>query len=266
MLDSAADASQGYPPYNIERSDETHYRITLAVAGFGEKDLNVEVRDGVLTVSGKREDAAQTDLPASGHCGPRLRAPLPARRACRGPRRQARERPAPCRSGARRARREEAAPHRDQRPGTEDHRGSGESRLIKHRSPSPRGRGRGAKRRGGGVLANNPSLECFRKLKAFAPSRKGREKITRILDRIPLDWRRSKRVRHVCCWPNSVCARSRRTLFSSDDHCGEKAASQCHRNFRGQSVVRLVGNRVDLRADVGIDRAAIIFSTEIRVN
>jgi len=59
MLDSAADVSQGYPPYNIERSDDTNYRITLAVAGFGEKDLNVEVRDGVLTVSGKRdEDAA----------------------------------------------------------------------------------------------------------------------------------------------------------------------------------------------------------------
>jgi molecular chaperone IbpA len=58
MLDSAADASQGYPPYNIERSDDTHYRITLAVAGFGEKDLTVEVRDGVLTVSGKREDDA----------------------------------------------------------------------------------------------------------------------------------------------------------------------------------------------------------------
>jgi len=58
MLDSAADVSQGYPPYNIERSDDTNYRITLAVAGFGEKDLNVEVRDGVLTVSGKREDDA----------------------------------------------------------------------------------------------------------------------------------------------------------------------------------------------------------------
>jgi molecular chaperone IbpA len=58
MLDSAADASQGYPPYNIERSDDTHYRITLAVAGFGEKDLTVEVRDGVLTVSGKREEDA----------------------------------------------------------------------------------------------------------------------------------------------------------------------------------------------------------------
>jgi len=56
MLDSVAqyDSNQTYPPYNIERSDDTHYRITLAVAGFGEKDLNVEVREGVLTVQGKR--------------------------------------------------------------------------------------------------------------------------------------------------------------------------------------------------------------------
>ena len=62
LLDSAGqyDTSQTYPPYNIERTDETHYRITLAVAGFAEKDLNVEVREGVLSVQGKREDAAQS--------------------------------------------------------------------------------------------------------------------------------------------------------------------------------------------------------------
>lgn len=69
MLDSAADASQGYPPYNIERSDDTHYRITLAVAGFGEKDLNAEVRDGVLTVSGKRDDAAKSTFLHQGIAG-----------------------------------------------------------------------------------------------------------------------------------------------------------------------------------------------------
>jgi molecular chaperone IbpA len=58
MLDSVAqyDSNQSYPPYNIERSDETHYRISVAVAGFAEKDLTVEVRDGVLTVQGKRTD------------------------------------------------------------------------------------------------------------------------------------------------------------------------------------------------------------------
>jgi molecular chaperone IbpA len=51
----AAEGAPGYPPYNIERSDENHYRITVAVAGFAEKDLGVEVKDNVLTVTGKRE-------------------------------------------------------------------------------------------------------------------------------------------------------------------------------------------------------------------
>jgi molecular chaperone IbpA len=55
-LDRAVDQSNGYPPYNIERSDETHYRISIAVAGFGEKDLSVDVNNGVLTVTGKREE------------------------------------------------------------------------------------------------------------------------------------------------------------------------------------------------------------------
>ena len=58
LLDQADGNAQGYPPYNIERSDENHYRIVLAVAGFAEKDLGVEVRDGVLTVEGKREAEA----------------------------------------------------------------------------------------------------------------------------------------------------------------------------------------------------------------
>ena len=55
MLDRAADAGNGYPPYNIERSDDTHYRISIAVAGFAEKDLSVDVKDRVLTITGKRE-------------------------------------------------------------------------------------------------------------------------------------------------------------------------------------------------------------------
>jgi molecular chaperone IbpA len=61
LADSLAEQSQGYPPYNIERSDETHYRITLAVAGFAEKDLNVEVREGVLSVTGKRDESENAE-------------------------------------------------------------------------------------------------------------------------------------------------------------------------------------------------------------
>jgi molecular chaperone IbpA len=56
LLDTA-DTREGYPPYNIERSDENNYRVTVAVAGFGEKDLSVDVANGVLTVTGKRETA-----------------------------------------------------------------------------------------------------------------------------------------------------------------------------------------------------------------
>lgn len=51
-----ASGEQGYPPYNIERSDENNYRVSLAVAGFAEKDLSVDVKDRVLTVSGKRDE------------------------------------------------------------------------------------------------------------------------------------------------------------------------------------------------------------------
>src|SRR5664279_4176201 len=56
LLESA-DTAQGYPPYNIERSDENNYRVTIAAAGFADKDLGVEVADGVLTVTGKRDEA-----------------------------------------------------------------------------------------------------------------------------------------------------------------------------------------------------------------
>ena len=55
LLDQVDGNAQGYPPYNIERRDENHYRVVLAVAGFAEKDLGIEVRDGVLTVEGKHE-------------------------------------------------------------------------------------------------------------------------------------------------------------------------------------------------------------------
>ena len=70
LLESASE--QGYPPYNIERSDENNYRVTLAVAGFAEKDLTVDVKDRVLTITGKREDsekAAQKTPAAFLHQG-----------------------------------------------------------------------------------------------------------------------------------------------------------------------------------------------------
>ena len=45
-------ADDSYPPYNIEKTGEDGYRITLAVAGFGEQDLSIEVKEDQLTVAG----------------------------------------------------------------------------------------------------------------------------------------------------------------------------------------------------------------------
>jgi len=51
----------GYPPYNIEVSGDNDYRITMAVAGFSEKDLTMEVKENILTVSGNRADDVEKD-------------------------------------------------------------------------------------------------------------------------------------------------------------------------------------------------------------
>lgn len=56
QLDAAArtEAASGYPPYNIERTGENDYRIEIAVAGFKPDELNVEVRENLLTVTGRK--------------------------------------------------------------------------------------------------------------------------------------------------------------------------------------------------------------------
>ena len=73
LVDSASrvdESALSYPPYNIERTDENHYRISLAVAGFAEKDLAVEVKEGVLSVQGKREtDKEETNAKHYLHQG-----------------------------------------------------------------------------------------------------------------------------------------------------------------------------------------------------
>ncbi|WP_108484520.1 Hsp20 family protein [Oceaniglobus ichthyenteri] len=47
----------GYPPYNIEQTGPTGYRITLAVAGFAEADLSITVEDRQLVIRGRQDDA-----------------------------------------------------------------------------------------------------------------------------------------------------------------------------------------------------------------
>ena len=55
LLDAAtSEAATGYPPYNIERVDENAYRIEIAVAGFRPEELNVEVKENLLTVQGRK--------------------------------------------------------------------------------------------------------------------------------------------------------------------------------------------------------------------
>jgi len=48
------DQGDGYPPYNIEKTGDDDYRITMAVAGFGEDDLDVTVKENSLTIKGKK--------------------------------------------------------------------------------------------------------------------------------------------------------------------------------------------------------------------
>ena len=53
-----AEGDNGYPPYNIEKTGEDKYRITLATAGFGDEDLSMEVHRNVLTIEGRKQGTA----------------------------------------------------------------------------------------------------------------------------------------------------------------------------------------------------------------
>lgn len=56
MLDGATrfdERAPGYPPYDIEKSGDENYRITMAVAGFGEGDIEISQHENALTITGK---------------------------------------------------------------------------------------------------------------------------------------------------------------------------------------------------------------------
>ena len=60
LLDSATRIDEGalsYPPYNIEKLGEDDYRIVMAVAGFGENELDITVKESSLVIAGKKEKA-----------------------------------------------------------------------------------------------------------------------------------------------------------------------------------------------------------------
>jgi molecular chaperone IbpA len=62
QLDGVEGAVSGYPPYNIERTAENAYRISLAVAGFTDADLSIEAKENRLTIRGEKQtnDEEQT--------------------------------------------------------------------------------------------------------------------------------------------------------------------------------------------------------------
>ncbi|MGB0504783.1 MAG: Hsp20 family protein [Pikeienuella sp.] len=59
LVERTQKGSDGYPPYNIEQCGENAYRITLAVAGFGEEDLSITVEDSQLVVRGKQAEVEE---------------------------------------------------------------------------------------------------------------------------------------------------------------------------------------------------------------
>ncbi len=63
LLNAATnDTSQpGYPPYNIERTGETSYRITMAVAGFSENEISIEAQQNKLTITGNQKNGEEED-------------------------------------------------------------------------------------------------------------------------------------------------------------------------------------------------------------
>ncbi len=54
LLDGS-EAAPGYPPYNIERTSESDYRVTVAVAGFAEDELSIESKENTLTIKGSKQ-------------------------------------------------------------------------------------------------------------------------------------------------------------------------------------------------------------------
>jgi len=64
MLDGF-ESAPGYPPYNIERTTDNEYRVTVAVAGFGENELSIESKENTLTIKGSKqakEDQQNADV------------------------------------------------------------------------------------------------------------------------------------------------------------------------------------------------------------
>jgi len=64
LFESAArnEAGSSYPPYNVEKHGDDHYRIVVAAAGFQEQDLDLQVEKGVLTVIGGKRESTTAEV------------------------------------------------------------------------------------------------------------------------------------------------------------------------------------------------------------
>ena len=74
----------GYPPYNISKSDDDVYEITLAVAGFKKPDIEIELEDGVLKITGTSNVLDEEGVvPAQRHSRKKLCKNFQVSRICR---------------------------------------------------------------------------------------------------------------------------------------------------------------------------------------
>ncbi len=71
LADTAQDSTaQSYPPYNIERTGDDSYRLTMAVAGFGQDDLEMTVKENTLIIAGRvKPEAAKGEVLYRGIAG-----------------------------------------------------------------------------------------------------------------------------------------------------------------------------------------------------
>lgn len=71
---AAEPAQPGYPPYNIEKTDESTYRITVAVAGFSADELSVEVKENALVIAARKGESDEDECRTYLHRGIATRA------------------------------------------------------------------------------------------------------------------------------------------------------------------------------------------------
>ena len=117
LVDAAATSAEvTYPPYNIEKTGEDSYQLTMAVAGFGPDDIELVARENTLVISGKvAAEAPKAEVLYRGIAGRAFERKFTLADHIvvegRGPD----QRPAACRAQARRAGGAEAPPHRRDR-------------------------------------------------------------------------------------------------------------------------------------------------------